>query len=397
MTAAPQRRPRVLLAGDFPERPPLVIGGIQAVTWQLAGALAGVGEFEVHAAACERFWQAPPPSRRWRMRLDRCTAHYARSPRRIPHVACAWTTDAQYVRAQIRAIRPQIVHAHGQTGYAIGAIRSGLPHVLTPHGMLVREKQAPAGAALLGGDRLRELLWRRTEDWCLAHARHIVVISPYVRELIAPRTRATLHEIANPVDRDFFTLERAEQADPVLLSVGWCNARKRHELIIAALALVRERLPRVSLRIVGNVEAGDRRQLLRCQALVGELGLGDAVRFLHRISQQELLEEYRRASVYVHAAEEESSPVAVAQAMAAGLGSCAVRIPGLGHLLQPGVTGVFAAEGSPQALATALLSMLEQPAAARAMGESARRRARARFHPDAVGAQTTALYHEVIG
>ncbi|HST55727.1 MAG TPA: glycosyltransferase family 4 protein [Solirubrobacteraceae bacterium] len=387
---------RVLLAGDFPERPPLVVGGIQAVTWQLANAVAKVGDFEVHAASCERYWQTAPPARRWRRRLEGCTAHYQRSPRRLPHVVCAWTTDAEYVRAQIRAVRPRLVHAHGQSGYAIGAIRSGVPHVVTPHGMLAHEKRAPVGAAALSGERLREALWRRTEDWCLARARHVIVISPYVRELIAPRTRGRLHEIPNPVDPDFFELERVEQAEPVLLTVGWLNARKRHELIIAALGLVRERVPGVRLRIVGNVEGGDERQLTRLRRLTAELGLSEAVQFLHRVSQQELLEEYRRASVYVHAAAEESSPVAVAQAMAAGLGLCAVEIPGLRHMLQPDLTGVFAREPTPAGLARALVDVLSERSVARSLGARARSDARASFHPASVGARTTELYHEVI-
>ena len=156
----------------------MTIGGIQAVTWQLASALSELDEFELHAAACERFWRAPP-QRAWRSRWGGCTAHYRRSSRRLPHVLGAWTADAEYIRWKIRATDTHLVHAHGQSGYAIGAIRSGVPHLLTPHGILRREKRAPAGAARVSRDGLRETLWTRTEDWCLAHARHVVAISPY--------------------------------------------------------------------------------------------------------------------------------------------------------------------------------------------------------------------------
>jgi glycosyltransferase involved in cell wall biosynthesis len=390
-------RPRVLLAGDFPEHPPLTIGGIQAVTWQLASGLAGIGDFEVHAVACEPFWDAPP-GRAWRRQWDGCTAHYRRSPRRLPHVVCAWTTEAEYVRRQIRATGAQLVHAHGQVGYAIGAIRSGVPHVLTPHGMLRLEKRAPAGAATVGHERLREALWTATEDWCLEHAEHVIAISPYVRSLIAPRTRGHLHEIPNPVDAGFFALERpaGQPREPVLLTVGWLNARKRQELIVRALPVVREQVPGVRLRIVGNVEAGDGRRLQELRGLIKELGLEDAVELLQQVPHERLLAEYRDASVYVHAAEEESSPVAVAQAMAAGLALCAVEIPGLGHLLVDGQTGVYAHEPTPAALAEAIVGVLGDPARARSLGECARAQARERFHPSVVACATTELYHEVL-
>jgi glycosyltransferase involved in cell wall biosynthesis len=428
---------RVLLAGDFPERPPMTVGGIQAVTWQLAGALAEIEDFEIHAVACERFWQAPP-RRRWRSRLGVGNAHYLHTPTRIPHVVSSWTSDAEYVRHTIRTTRAQLVHAHGQVGYTIGAIRSGVPHVVTPHGMLRNEKHAPMGTPLLSRARLRQTLWGATEDWCLAHARHIVVISPYVRRLVEPRTRAQLHDIPNPVDPGFFALSRGglldpgwggeraggersrsdrsegpssegpshprvpeEPAGPVLLTVGWVNARKRHELILRALPLVRERLPGTRLRIVGNVEARDGQLLEHLRKLVRELGVGEAVDFLSELSHEQLLDEYRGASLYVHAAAEESSPVAVAQAMAAGLPLCAIDIPGLHHLLRAGHTGLYAREDNARedtsrGLAAAIVEVLESRALARSLGAQARREALARFHPAAVASVTAELYREVL-
>jgi glycosyltransferase involved in cell wall biosynthesis len=386
---------RVLLAGDFPERPPMTVGGIQAVTWQLAAGLAGIGDFEIHAAACERFWRAPP-RRRWRSNWEVCTAHYLRTPKPIPHVLSSWTSDAGWVRHQIRATGAQLVHAHGQVGYTIGAIRSGVPHVVTLHGMLAREKHAPADAGTVSRDRLRQVLWGRTEAWCLAHARHVVVISPYVRQLIAPRTKAQLHDIPNPVDPGFFGLERPCSPDPVLLSVGWLNARKRQELIVRALPLVREHVPGARLRIVGNVEAGDGERLERLRKLVGELGVGEAVEVLSGLSHAQLLEEYRRAGVYVHAAVEESSPVAVAQAMAAGVALCAVDIPGLHHLLVEGETGLYAREATPKALAAAIVKIINNSELARHLGANARRQALAQFHPSVVAGATAELYHAVL-
>jgi glycosyltransferase involved in cell wall biosynthesis len=159
---------------------------------------------------------------------------------------------------------------------------------------------------------------------------------------------------------------------------------------------VRERVPGARLRIVGNVEAGDAQRLRDLQRLVAELGLARAVDFLRGLSHEQLLEEYARASVYVHAAEEESSPVAVAQAMAAGVALCAVDIPGLHHLLADERTGLYAREATPQALAEAIVTVLENRSLARALAANARREARARFHPSAVAGATADLYREVL-
>jgi glycosyltransferase involved in cell wall biosynthesis len=401
----------VLLAGDFPERPPLTIGGIQAVTWQLARALAQRGDLDIHTATCERFFAHAPPARRWRSRFGGIHAHYLRTPGPIPHVLSAWSCDAAWVRHQIAATRAQLVHAHGQVGYTIGAIRGGTPHVITPHGMLAHEKHAPAGASTLSRQRLRQELWSHTETWCLAHAKHIIVISPYVRALIEPLTSAQLHDIPNPVDPGFFALERhssphpvlsssprpvSSSPHPVLLSVGWLNARKRHELIIRAFALVRQHAPGARLHIVGNPEAGQLQHAQRLRQLVRDLDLGDAVQIIGGLSHAQLLQQYQRADLYVHAAAEESSPVAVAQAMAAGLPLCAVDIPGLHHLLADGHTGVYASEATAQALAHAIVKIINNSGFARTLGESARRQALSQFHPSVIASATAELYRAVL-
>src|ERR1700727_96883 len=82
--------------------------------------------------------------------------------------------------------------------------------------------------------------------------------------------------------------------------------------------------------------------------------------------------------------------------MSAGLALCAVEIPGLHHLLVPGRTGVYARQPTPGALADAITAVLGDRDVACAMGDSARREARARFHPSVVAAATAELYHEVL-
>ncbi len=180
------------------------------------------------------------------------------------------------------------------------------------------------------------------------------------------------------------------------MTVGWLNERKRHELIVRALPFVHDRVPGARLRIVGNVEAGEVQRLRSLQRLVAELGLAGAVDFLHGLSHEQLLEEYRRASVYVHAAEEESSPVAVAQAMAAGLALCAIDIPGLHHLLADARTGLYARKATPHALAEAIVAVLENRSLAQSLAANARREARTRFHPSVVAGATADLYREVL-
>jgi glycosyltransferase involved in cell wall biosynthesis len=386
-------KPRVLLAGEFPESPPLTIGGIQAVTWQLASALANLDQFQIEVTACEKWW-IRAPTRRWTRQYPGLDAHYCKSPRWLPHVASAWTTDAHEVQQCIRAFRPTLVHAHGQVGYTVGAIRSGLPHLITIHGILAVEKSA--GASRKPREMLRERLWRSLEDWCLQNAHEIVVISPYVAHAIRHRTAARLHPIPNPVGSEFFGLRRELEARPSILSVGWLNSRKRHRLLIQALHRVRESIPDIRLRIVGSPPPKEPHAIENLRQFARDVGVADAVDFLGRVSHTDLLTEYGRAWVMAHAAAEESSPMAIAQAMAAGLPVVAIDIPGIRHLVDA-ETGARVGSATPDALAGALASCLADANLRARMGERARATAECSFSSEAVARTTADVYNLILG
>lgn len=388
--------PRILVAGDFPTSPPTAIGGIQAVTSQLVAELAALDDVEVEVACCERFWHESGP-RRSRQTLAGYVAHYCHSPQVLPHVVTSWTFDAAYVRHQAKLTGASLVHGHGLYGYAVGAIRSGRPHVITPHGMARQEKAASQGARGLSRQSLRERAWRHLDDWCLKHAGDLIVISPYVRSQIQPRTPGRLHMIDNPVDPAFFSLGGDATDQPgTLLTVGWLQPRKRHAELIEAYAEARRLGVTHRLRIVGNVEGGDENHLRYLRSVVKGHGLNEHVDFLRELSHLQLLAEYRRADVYIHAAAEESSPMAVAQAMAAELPVCAFDIPGLRHLVETDTTGVLVSGSAPAALGRCIAELAASADSRRAMGTAAGAVARDRFRPASVAARTRDVYAEIL-
>ena len=90
----------------------------------------------------------------------------------------------------------------------------------------------------------------------------------------------------------------------------------------------------------------------------------------------------------------------VEQAMAAGVPSVATRAGGVPWMLEEGVTGltlpVPSSGGEPEALAEALLHLLQDPGMASRMGRQAREEAKARFWPESVARRTFEVYRQVI-
>jgi glycosyltransferase involved in cell wall biosynthesis len=82
--------------------------------------------------------------------------------------------------------------------------------------------------------------------------------------------------------------------------------------------------------------------------------------------------------------------------MAAARPIVATRVGGNSEAVKDGVTGTLVPASDAPALAHAIMSMLEDPASARRMGEAGRERAMRCFSLDTMRTQYQAVYKEAI-
>ena len=153
---------------------------------------------------------------------------------------------------------------------------------------------------------------------------------------------------------------------PYVLLTNRHYPQKRFDLAIRAMVLVREKHPRAQLVIPGPSTA----HTAELQALVKELGLGDAVIFLGAITEDELQRLYEGAAVYVYPAPEEDFGMGVIESMAKGVpvvawnqaGPTVTVGEGTGHLAEPLVVEDYAA---------GIMALLDDPEKNQATGERA--------------------------
>jgi len=142
----------------------------------------------------------------------------------------------------------------------------------------------------------------------------------------------------------------------VVLTVGRLIADKRVDAIPAALAELMVTMPEARAVIVGT---GPEEAAVRAAA--AQAGMLDRVDFLGRVSDQELDELYRRASVLLNPSVREGFGLVVVEA--AERGTPSVVIPGPNNaaadLIQPGVNGFLAASHAPKDLAAALCAAVQ--------------------------------------
>ncbi|MGC5011858.1 glycosyltransferase family 4 protein [Streptosporangium sp. DT93] len=151
----------------------------------------------------------------------------------------------------------------------------------------------------------------------------------------------------------------------VVVAAGRLVGQKGFDLLIPAFGKVAERHPDWRLRIYGT---GPRRQALR--ALLAEHGLADVVGLMGRTER--LDEEMAKASFYVLSSRFEGLPMVMIEAMSQALPVVAFDCPtGPADVLTPEVDGLLVPPGDVDALAAAMIRLVEDPGLRRRLGAAA--------------------------
>jgi glycosyltransferase involved in cell wall biosynthesis len=161
---------------------------------------------------------------------------------------------------------------------------------------------------------------------------------------------------------------------PVILYAGRLRSRKAVAVLIAALPRVLAEVPACRLVIVGGGE-----QSARVAAAVRARGLTSRVELAGVLPRASVVERLAAADVFCLPSTYEGLPLAILEAMAAGLPVVATAVAGNPEAVEDGVTGLLVPPESAAALATALISLLRDPELRRRMGEAGRRRIAERF------------------
>lgn len=173
-----------------------------------------------------------------------------------------------------------------------------------------------------------------------------------------------------------------------LVTVARLNHAKGHRFAIEAVAGLVRRGVRVRYTLVGD---GPERGAIEAQ--VCSLGLGGVVRLAGSLDQDAVREALGGADAFVLATSGrgEGSPVAVLEAMSAGLAIVATDVGGLRDMVAP-EQGVIVAPANASALERALDGLARDRDRLRAMGRSSRARAEREFDVDCVAKRLLARF-----
>ncbi len=167
------------------------------------------------------------------------------------------------------------------------------------------------------------------------------------------------------------------QGDTVrFLAVGRLAEMKGPQYTLQAFALVKRRVPRSSLKMVGD---GPLRQDL--ERMAGELGIADSVCFTGPLSPEAVRHELIGCDVFVQhslvvpsTGDCEGSPVALAEAAGAGLPVVSTLCPGITDQVLEGITGFLVPQRDVEGMAARMVRLAEDSGLRASLGAAGRQR-----------------------
>jgi len=286
-----------------------------------------------------------------------------------------------------RRERPDVVHTHGWGTLLEGMVAArlaGVPSVVHgEHGTLqVKPHQR----------------WLQRRAW--SSANRVLSVSSRLADRMATEMKVSVERITtirngvdlsrfNPSDRAAARTALDLPNDALVLgTVGRLVPVKDHATLLEAVALLKRDGLETTVVISGD---GPLRESICARAEA--LGIQDQVRLMgHRTDVEVVM---AALDIFVLSSASEGLSNTILEAMATGLPVVATRVGGADELVCDGETGILVAPGSPEKMATALVTLLTDEPRRRAMGIAGRHRVEAEFALRTMVGRYEALYMDL--
>ena len=362
------------------------LGGVESHVESLAQELAGRGH-EVTVVSTRDDLRSPE-----RERVDGFQVLRVR-----PRMVAMRTPIAPRIRLALRDLPVDLIHAHLppplSAHYAADAAEArGVPFVVTYH----CDVELPSAIGTIVEALYRRSLGAST----LRRARKVIVTTRTYAATSRAVWRHSPEVIPNMVDTGRFRPDldgsgirdrlRIPPEKPLVLLVGRIVPHKGVEHFIEAARY----LPDASF-----VVAGEGSSLEAKKRLAASFGVEGRVRFLGRVSQENLPKLYAACDVFVlpSVSRLEAFGIVALEAMATGKPVVVADIPGVREVIEDGREGLLADPVNPQDLAGRIRALLAEPATAKEMGRRGREKVLSTFSIEKVTDQIEAVYASVGG
>jgi L-malate glycosyltransferase len=327
---------RIALVGPLP--PPS--GGMANQTLQLASLLREEG------ATVDLIQVNRPYSPHWIGRLKGIRAVF----RLFPYLLHLWRS----------ANEVQLFHIMANSGWSWHLFAA-------PAIWLASIRGKPVIVNYRGGEA--DSFFDKASSWIkpsLSRADAIIVPSGFLEAVFAKHGFST-RIVPNIIDLSRFKAERNFEASPKADFPHIIVTRNLEPIYdnataVRAFSIVRCTFPAARLILAGS---GPERQAL--EQLAAGLDIADAVTFTGRVDNEVMATLYHSADIMVNPSLVDNMPISVLEALASGVPVVSTDVGGVPYLVEHERTALLVSAQYPQAMADAILTLLNDPAKAQRM------------------------------
>ncbi len=283
------------------------------------------------------------------------------------------------IKKIVREFNPDIVHCHSSFAGAITrlAVQGKVKTIFTAHSWAFTD-----GASLF-----RKIIGVVSERFFSRWVDEIICVSEYDRQLalryrIAPPDK--LKTIYNGAPRNPFTHSVKED---ILITNGRLAYPKEYFLLLEAY---KKSGINLHLQIISD---GPLRKII--EEKIQELGMQDRVTLLGNLSQEMVQEKLSKAKLFILLSKHEGFPLAILEAMSAGLPVIASSVGGIPEQIDASCGALT--ENDPEKVAALLKKMADNPSLLVELGNNARVKFEQKFTLLKFSKETEALYTVLVG
>ena len=377
----PPEKIRVMMIGPYPKSQDRLDGGVAAATVYLSQALAAESNIELLGVRIAKKREGLVQ-----------TAGFDWPVVDLPLGKMSLTTLYHRQKTGLRRLidrhQPDVVHGQGTDIAGFLAVGCGLPAVVTVHGLLGECAKFQTDLATKARAMLTGMV---TERRTVRNASDLIAITPYVTRYYGTDIRGRVHDIPNAISPAFFHVRRTPEHGRLLYAGRISNGKGLVELLEAA---ARRPASISAVVLAGGAPDPEYRNMLRRHS--ESLGLAKQVIFAGLLDEASLLDEFGRAEALVLPSYQETAPMVVQQAMAAGLAVVATRVGGIPDQIQHGKTGLLFDAGDVDGLAKLIERLGSEARLSRQLGDAAKAIAEACFQSVSVARATVEVYRRTL-
>jgi glycosyltransferase involved in cell wall biosynthesis len=283
-------------------------------------------------------------------------------------MSTGWFRRRRVAIRLIRELRPDVVHGlRNLEGYGSMAVKSGFPHVVTPQEFL---EQVPHPSHL----RFSFAVGAWVERWTVKKAQYLIATTDHVERWVKERSSARLFRIPNIAGEPFYKVGKDQSASSVLY-VGRITPEKGLLDLLKALQIANQLGRRIDARVVGGAsETPGGGFLQACQDFAHQHLERDQVTFLGWQPSDVIAQLHASSALFVmpSLAPYETMGIVLAEALAAGTPCLVYDFGPMPGMIRHGETGLVVPAGNIQAMANAMITLLNDRQMINAMSAKAR-------------------------